>query len=134
MKNVSVLIVDKNLPRGVESNVAFVLGLTAGRLLPEDTFGGDVVDGDGKAHRFLTKIGHFVREATPSKLASLRQAFAAAPEVVITDYTDDAAPSSYEAYETSLRAHAGEQIIYRAIHVFGPEEVVAPLTKNLSKR
>ena len=134
MTNVSVLIVDKNLKTpGVLANTAFVLGLTAGRLLPDETFGPDVVDGDGARHTYLTRIAHFVREAGQSKLRSLRAGFAELPEVRVVDYTEDAAPSDYETYTRDLGGHAGEQIVYRALYVYGPEEQVVPLTKNLSR-
>ncbi len=133
MKITSVLIVSKGMEhKGLLANVGFVLGLTSGRLLPDDTFGKDVTDGDGSTHKFLTNIGHYVREAGQSKLKSLRDELAQIPEITIVDYTEDAAPSSYEEYAASLGRHKGEEIIYRAIHVFGPEEILLPKTKNLS--
>ncbi len=133
MKIASVLIISKGLEhKGLLANTGFVLGLTAGRLLPAETFGSDVVDGDNSTHRFLTNIGHYVREAGQSKLQSLRAELIQNPEVTIIDYTEDAAPSDYQEYAQSLARHKGEQIIYRAIHIFGPEEIVIPKTKNLS--
>lgn len=134
MDQVSVLIVDKALAApGLIANTAFVLGLTAGRLLPDVTFGPEVTDGDGAKHAFLTNIGHYVREAGQSKIQSLRQAFAAMPEVKIIDYTEDAAPADYAAYTQSLANHKGEAIKYRAIHLYGPADKIVPLTKNLSR-
>jgi len=134
MDKISVLIVDKSLAdKGLLSNAAFVLGLTAGRLLPDATFGDDVVDGEGRPHKFLTKIGHYVRKAGQSKLSSLRSKFVESPDVLIVDYTEDAAPADYGAYATSLAGHNGEEIKYRAIYVYGPEAIIVPLTKNLSR-
>ena len=73
MRNISLLLINKSIKEpGILTNAAFVLGLTAGRDLPEDTFGPDVVDGDGARHTYLTNIAHFVRKAGPSKLRSLR--------------------------------------------------------------
>ena len=133
-ESVSVLIFDKNLKDfGVLANTGFVLGLTAGRLMGDDTFGPDVFDGDGEQHLYLTRIGHIVRKAGQSKLRSLRAHFAALDGVSVIDYTEDAAPSSYSAYEEALGSHSGEEIVYRAIHLFGPFELIAPQTKNLSK-
>lgn len=132
--HISVLLVNKNIDEpGIMANAAFVLGLTAGRLLPEETFGPEVVDGDGKSHTFLTRIAHFVRKATPTKLQALRDTFAEMPDVQVVDYTEDAAPSTYETYAQDLGNHSGEEIVYRAVYVFGPEEKVVPLTKNLSR-
>jgi hypothetical protein len=134
MSHLSVLVVDKNLKTpGVLANTAFVLGLTAGRALPDATFGPAVVDGDGVEHTYLTNIAHFVREAGQSKLRSLRAAFAQMADVHLVDYTEDAAPSDYATYQRDLAAHSGDQIVYRALHVYGPEEQILPLTKNLSR-
>ncbi len=133
-KSISVLIASKAVTEpGILMNTALVVGLTVGRELPESTFGPDAVDGDGSAHRSLTNIAHFVLKASPSKLRSLRAKFMTMPDVSIVDYTDDAAPSDYATYEETLKSHSGDGIVYRAIHVYGPEDVVVPLTKNLSR-
>ncbi len=133
-KYISVLIVDQSLsPVGVLANTCFVLGLTAGRLMPVTAFGHDTVDGDGSAHRYLTSIAHFVRKAGQSKIRTLRATLIANPEVSLVGYTEDAAPSDYKEYAENLVRHSGDQIVYRALHVYGPEEVVTPLTKNLSR-
>ena len=115
------------------TNAAFVLGLTAGRLLSGDTFGPDVTDGDGSIHKHLTNIGHFVREAGQSKLQSLRSEFMQIEGATVVDYTEDAAPANYDEYASNLAGHKGEQILYRAIWVYGPAEIVLPKTKNLSR-
>jgi hypothetical protein len=133
MKMISVIIANKSKHRGELTNAGFVCGLTAGRLMADDTFGSDVVDGDGQKHAFLTRIGHMVREAGDNKIRELRKKFAENPDVILVDYTEDAAPSSYEKYQENLAAHAGEQITYRLLHAYGPEEFLLPLTKNLSR-
>ena len=132
--NISVLIVNQSVEAaGILTNAAFVLGLTAGRKLPDDSFGPEVVDGDGAPHAFLTRIGHYVRKASAGKLKTLRDTFAAMETVIVVDYTEDAAPADYTAYADALLSHKGDEIVYRAIHVYGPAELVAPLTKNLSR-
>lgn len=134
MSKVSVLIINQSMDeKGIVANLGFVVGLTAGRLLPNETFGEDVVDGDGAKHTFLTKIGHYVRKAGGSKIASLRKTFVESEQCIVVDYTEDAAPADYAAYATALSGHKGEQIVYRGIYVYGPDELVIPLTKNLSR-
>lgn len=133
-KKVSVLVVDQTSEhKGIIANVGLVLGLTAGRELPQETFGGEVIDGDGHFHRYLTKIGHYVRKAGQSKIRSIRDALRQHPEVLIVDYTEDAAPADYSQYAENLKKHSGEQIQYRAIYFYGPDNLVTPLTKNLSR-
>ncbi len=131
---ISVLVVDQSLDnKGVIANVGLVLGLTAGRELPKETFGGDVTDGDGVSHLYLTRIGHTVRKAGQSKIRNLREALAAQSGVLLVDYTEDAAPADYEEYTRTIASHSGEDLKYRALYVYGPEEIVGPLTKNLSR-
>ncbi len=133
MNKASVLIIAKGVDhKGILANCAFVLGLTVGKLLPTETFGQDVIDGDGTNHKFLTNISHYVRESGQSKLRTLRAEFIQNSEVVVVDYTEDAAPADYSKYAESLAKHKGEEIIYRAIHVYGPAEYIISKTKNLS--
>lgn len=133
MSKSSVLIIAKGVDhKGILSNCSFVLGLTAGKLLPDETFGADVTDGDGTTHKFLTNISHYVRVAGQSKLRTLRQEFIQNPDVIVVDYTEDAAPVDYSLYAKNLSQHKGEEIIYRAIYVYGPSEFINSKTKNLS--
>lgn len=55
------------------------------------------------------------------------------PEVTLVDYVEDAAPADYDEYARNLRGRAGDEISYRALYVYGPEEVVLPLIRNLSR-
>lgn len=132
--NISVLILNKSmLDVGIMANVGFVLGLTAGRLLPNDSFGDSVLDGDGDRHEFLTRIAHHVRKAGAGKISTLRREFTTDADIVVVDYTEAAAPSSYEDYAQSLSGQRGDEIIYRALYVYGPAEKIIPKTKNLSR-
>ena len=134
MEYISVIILNKAFEeRGLLANVTFVLGLSAGRELPSSTFGSIVTDGDGRIHQALTNIGHHVRKAGGSKLASLRNELADMPDVQVIDYTEDAAPADYDEYSRTLSKHKSEEIVYRAIHVYGPSAKIIPLTKNLSR-
>ena len=133
-KNISVLIVDQNLShKGILTNCAFVLGLSAGRLMPSTTFGPDVIDGAGARHAALTNIGHFVRKAGQNNLRTVRETLSQEKGVTIIDYCEDAAPSDYSQYAAALGQHSGEQIIYRAIHLYGAETIILPVTRNLSR-
>lgn len=134
MNYVSVLIMDKGIKdNGILSNAALVMGLTAGRRLPDHTFGYDVVDGDGFIHTYLTNIGHIVRKAGQRKMRSLRELFVKEPDIIVVDYTEDAATVHYSEYEHNLSKHSGEDIQYRGIYVYGPKEKIIPYTKNLSR-
>ena len=130
----SVLIVDQSLKdKGILTNLGFVLGLTAGRELPENTFGHEIKDGDGSSHKYLTSIGHFIRKAGQNKIKDLRTKFLSDPKIMLVDYTEDAAPSDYKQYAKNLGTHKGEEIKYRAIYIYGPANIIVALTKNLSR-
>jgi|GEM_PF-1926629 len=132
--HISVLIVDQSIDdKGILANASFVLGLTAGRELPQDTFSYDVKDGEGSIHRYLTQIGHFVRKAGQSKIRELRRKSLETEGTITVDYTDDAAPANYEEYAKNLGSHKGEEIKYRALYIYGPRDIILPLTKNLSR-
>lgn len=131
---ISVLIVEQSIEdKGILANASFVLGLTAGRELPQETFAHDVMDGDGSQHRYLTQIGHFVRKAGQSKIRELRRKSLETPGTITVDYTEEAAPADYEQYTRTLAGHKGEEIRYRALYIYGPRDIILPLTKNLSK-
>ncbi|MBP9839324.1 MAG: DUF2000 family protein [Proteobacteria bacterium] len=130
----SVLIVNQSLEhRGLLSNAAFVLGLTAGRELPPSTFGENVWDKDGKSHKYLTKIAHHVRKASGGKIRAIREAITDNSAISAVDYPEEAAPSDYSIYSNALKEKAISEIDYRAIHLYGPESLLLPLTKNLSR-
>src|SRR5437762_461565 len=130
----SVLIMDQSLEdKGILTNAALVIGLTAGREIPFETFGEDVQDGETSAHKYLTKIAHFVRKAGQSKIRDLRKQFVENKDTKVIDYTEDAAPSDYSEYAKNLALHKGEEIRYRALYVYGPKDFILPLTKNLSR-
>jgi len=83
MDDISVLIVDQSIAHsGILTNLGLVIGLTAGRLLPDQTFGPDLIDGDGREHRYLTSVVHVVRKAGQNKLRDLRAYFEGQPGVI----------------------------------------------------
>ncbi len=131
----SVIIVDKaEEHHGLLANISFVLGLSASKYMPPETFREDAIDGDGAVHRGLTCIAHHVRQAGQNKLRTLRKHFTEIDSVEVTDYTRAALPSSYDEYTKTLKNQSGDEIEYLGIHLFGPEEAIVPKTKNLSRR
>jgi len=133
-KLASVLIVDQQLEnKGIIANAAFVIGLTVGREMSLETFGNDVLDKDGINHRYLTRIGHIVRKAGQSKIRSIRELLVTNVYVSMVDYPEDASPSDYSIYAANLKSRSKDEINYRALHIIGPESIVVPITKNLSR-
>ena len=87
MEKISVLVVDKALDhKGVLANASLVIGLSAGRLMPEDTFGEKAVDKDGNTHHPLINQAHFVRKAGQLKMKTLRSKLTDNPDVEVVDY------------------------------------------------
>jgi Protein of unknown function (DUF2000) len=129
----SVLIVNEQLEPGSVANVAFVLGLSAGRCMPEETFGPTVFDANGGEHHRLTTIGHIVRKASAGKLRGLRAEFLNIPGAIVIDYSEDARTTSYAEYERTLSSRQSDAIVYRAVYVYAPKDSVQALTKSLSR-
>ena len=134
---ISVLIMAQDFKQqgkiGELVNAAFVAGKSFGKRSPDESFGETVIDGNGSEHAALTNMAHFVRKAGQSKLRTLRNEFAAMEGVEVIDYPEAASPSTYEDYVNVLQTQSGDEITYRAVHVFGPTEVVVPRTKSLSR-
>ncbi len=59
--------------------------------------------------------------------------FATMPEVIVVDYTEDAAPANYEEYTSNLAVHSEQEIEYRAVYLYGPAEIINPYTQSLSR-
>lgn len=131
---IGVLLIDHSITSaGLEQNLGLVMGLSAGRKMLFENFGPDVCDADGRTHPQLTNSPHFVRKCSANKLRELRDCFASHPELIVVDYTEAAATSDYAAYAAALSEQAGDQVVYRAVFAFGPEHLLTPLTKNLSR-
>ena len=67
---------------------------------------------------------------------ALRQKLALVPddENTIADLLQIAQPELVgNNYQEALQSHSGEEIQYRALWVYGPSEIIVPLTKSLSK-
>jgi hypothetical protein len=131
----SALVVNESIDDiGILVNAAFVLGLTAGRRMPESLFGPPALDAQGLEHQPLTCIPHYVRKASRGQLRTLLERARGNPEVQVQDYSEEAAPSTYAAYTQALAVAQPADIVYRAVHVIGPVDVITPWTKNLSRR
>jgi len=118
---------------GIIANATFVLGLSIGREMNASEFGDAVIDGSGSLHHALTNMKHIVRKAGDTKIKTLRAQLLAQPGVTVIDYTEAASTSDYDEYVRTLENQKSDEIIYRAIHILGPQEIVEPLTKNLSR-
>lgn len=131
-ENISVLIIDQSLDhKGFLANHSFVLGLSAGRVMNDSLFGPEVQDKDGVIHMPLTNIGHMVKVASQGKIKELYKEFKLLNQCNVVDYTDASLTPIYSEYQEKLSTQDLREFTIRAMHVFGPKELVFPKTKNL---
>ena len=63
---------------------------------------------------------------------TLNQEILENPLLDVDGQQEDAATADYREYARSLSERSGDDIRYRALYIYGPEDIVGPLTKNLS--
>ena len=127
-----VLIADENLPPGLIANTAAVLGVTLGRLMPEECVGEDIVDGSGLPHRGIVTIPLPVLRADARKLGDIRRALAREEysDLLVVDFTDVARScKNYDEYKAKA-AICTEQS-YLGLALYGDRKKINSLTGSM---
>ncbi|MEW9554149.1 DUF2000 domain-containing protein [Nonomuraea sp. NPDC050783] len=124
-----VIVVDRDLPRGLQANAAACLAASVGVAVPA-IVGAGGVDAAGAAHAGLPWTGCTVLAAPAAVVRRLRDDAAGEPELVMADMADIAQrATAYDDYLAAL-ARTGEPSYY-AVSLFGPRAVVERLTGRL---
>ncbi|MED7929600.1 DUF2000 domain-containing protein [Nonomuraea sp. LP-02] len=124
-----VIVLDRDLPRGLQANAAACLAASVGVAVP-DIVGEGGVDAAGTAHAGLPWTGCTVLAAPSAIVRRIRDDAAAEPDLVMADMADLAQRASvYNDYLAAL-ADAVEPSYY-AVSLFGPRQVVERLTGRL---
>jgi hypothetical protein len=124
-----VIVIDRDLPRGLQANAAACLAASVGVAVPA-IVGSGGVDGAGRAHAGLPWTGCTVLAAPAAIVRRIREDAAAEPDLILSDMADIAQRA--EAYDDYLAALArAEELSYYAISLFGPRLAVERLTGRL---
>ncbi|MHC0019681.1 DUF2000 domain-containing protein [Acinetobacter pittii] len=129
----AVIIVDEELPSGVITNTAAILGMSLGKKYPE-IVGRNLINKDKEIHEGITIIGLPILSADKEKLKSIRdnakqfenQIF----EVNVLNLTRST--RSYEEYAEKLEQIANQDLEYQGILLCGEKKAINKLTGNLS--
>jgi hypothetical protein len=126
-----VIVLDPDLPPGLQANAAAVLGFSASRQVPGG-IGPEVADADGGRHPGITSLPIPVLACPDGRLADLRAQALALPGVACVDFSDVAQRARrYEDYTSELGVTPAAGIRYLGLCLFGEPGPVRRLTGNL---
>lgn len=128
-----VIILQEDLPPGMASNTAAILGITLGQRLP-DIVGPDRPDRSGEVHLGIIGFPVPILKASAERLNQLRQKLAQ-PEyagLTVADFSDLAQGCrTYEEFTEKLGRTEPGQLSYLGLAICGPKKQVTRLTGNL---
>lgn len=128
-----VMVVDEQLPMGIITNTAAIMGITLGREMP-DVVGCTVRDGSGREHLGVIEFPVPILKGSAELLKDLRErlytpAFA---DVLVVDFSDLAQGcKAYDEYIEKMKAVNEESLHYFGIALCGPKKKVNKLTGSL---
>ena len=126
-----VIVLDKDLPVGVQANAAAVLAFSVSGRLPGGV-GWDLEDADGSLHPGITNLPLPVLACEEGGLRSLREKAKALPQVACVDFPDVAQRAKrYEDYEASLKSTRETDLRYLGLCIYGEPASVRRLTGHL---
>ncbi|MFI6294822.1 DUF2000 domain-containing protein [Nonomuraea sp. NPDC050790] len=124
-----VIVIDRDLPRGLQANAAACLAASVGVAVPA-IVGSGGVDASGLAHAGLPWTGCAVLGAPSAIVARIRHDAAAEPGLVVSDMATIAQRADvYDDYLAELART--EEPAYFAVSLFGPRAAVERLTGRL---
>ncbi|MFD0656256.1 DUF2000 domain-containing protein [Thermocatellispora tengchongensis] len=126
-----VIVLDRDLPRGLQVNAAACLAAAVGRAAPA-ILGEPGLDADGGAHSGLPWTGCTVLAAPAAIVRAIRAEAVAAPDLLVTDMAAIAQRAGvYLDYLAELGRSRGDDLDYYAIGILGPRSAVDRLTARL---
>ena len=127
----TVIVVDRDLPKGLAANAAAVLAHGFGARAPE-LVGPDFADAAGAAHVGLIPTGVPILGAATAELGTLRDAAASEPGLLVVDLPTAAHQTNdYDVFRAVVASTAPAALSYLAVLVSGPPKVVRRLTGSL---
>ena len=126
----TVIVIDRDLPKGLAANAAAVLAHGFGARLPA-LVGPDFEDAAGASHPGLIPTGVPVLGAAAADLTTLRDA-AAEQGLLVVDLPAAAQQTTdYETFRAAVASTEPGALTYLAVLVSGPPRTVRRLTGSL---
>ncbi len=127
-----VIVLDNELPAGLQCNTAAVLSLTLGNKI-EGLIDKDLVDGSNDIHTGLTNQPLPILKSNSTELMLIRtKAKKCENELLVVDITDAAqSTKNYQDYEEKLKSKTSDQLVILGLAIAGRSKDVKSLTGNL---
>ncbi|WP_440066934.1 DUF2000 domain-containing protein [Streptosporangium sp. OZ121] len=126
-----VIVIDHDLPRGLQANAAACLAASVGNAVPA-ILGSAGTDASGHTHAGLPWTGCTVLAAPADVVRRIRNEAAEEAELVVADMAAIAQRTNvYDEYLAGLARAGGEDLSYYAVSLLGPRQAVERLTGKL---
>lgn len=128
-----VMIIDENLPIGLITNTAAIMGITLGKYIPE-TIGKDVFDKNNKKHLGIIQFPVPILKGNKEIIKNIREKLYTQDyeELVTIDFSDIAQScKTYDEFISKISQASQENIQYLGIAVCGNKKKVNKLTGNI---
>lgn len=128
-----VIVIDEELPIGLASNTAAIIGITLGKHINE-TVGPEVVDGDGRIHLGTIQFPVPILKSGKDRLKQIREQIYQSyiSDLVAVDFTDTAQSCNmYSEYIEKISHVRQNHLEYLGIGICGSKKLVNKLTGNL---
>ena len=128
-----VMIMDENLPLGIITNTAAVMGVTIGKHLP-GVVGADVLDRSGREHLGVIEFPIPILRGNRDKIRELRALLYEEPfrDLKVVDFSDTAQScKTYGEFIEKIAAVPESDLAYFGIAICGDKKKVNKLTGSL---
>ena len=133
LKTKCVMVIDENLPIGIISNTAAVMGITLGKMKP-DSVGTDVFDKTGNVHLGVIEFPVPILKGDVSIIKELREKLYQPEfsELTVVDFSDVAQScKTYDEYIGKIADVQENELQYFGIAIYGDKKQVNRLTGSM---
>lgn len=133
LKTKCVMVIDENLPLGIISNTAAVMGITLGKMKP-DSVGTDVFDKTGNVHLGVIEFPVPILKGDVSIIKELREKLYQPEfsELTVVDFSDVAQScKTYDEYIGKIADVQENELQYFGIAIYGDKKQVNRLTGSM---
>jgi hypothetical protein len=127
------MVIDENLPIGIISNTAAVMGITLGKMKP-DSVGTDVFDKTGNVHLGVIEFPVPILKGDVSIIKELREKLYQPEfsELTVVDFSDVAQScKTYDEYIGKIADVQENELQYFGIAIYGDKKQVNRLTGSM---
>lgn len=128
-----VIVVDENLPLGIITNTAAIMGVSLGKKLPE-IVGKDVSDSNGYNHLGIIEFPIPILKSSSSQIKEIREKLYEDKykELLVIDFSSLAQScKTYEEFINKMAITNHEDLKYLGIAIYGKKKQVNKFTGSM---